>query len=341
MAFVKYPNSNSLKNEIAKKNLKPLYLFLGPEEGEKDKFIADISSILFKNNPLAKESTGRFHCENGEINEAAGFALLNSMFSQTKLCVLYNIDTIAAADKKTAEEIINGLPPGTTLIATSVKNQPPAVLSNALLKKIEVVQFWRRFDNDIHKYIMAALKKHGYDAAPDVLNIIAANNNNDIRKIDETLEILISSAGEKIIGAEFVMSIISDNSEASVFDFTDALFQKNKKAPAYYKKLIDEGESEQRIFNMILREISLLEKYYIAESETGSITEALERCGIVKKHQDKFLNITRHFNKEKLGEIYSLAMKADYKRKSANRRGLMSDPIMSFINGIIFSDASQ
>ena len=338
MAYTKYPNSNFLKAELTKKNLKTIYLFLGPEEGEKDKFIADISSILFKNNPLAKESTGRFHCENGEINEAAGFALSSSMFSQTKLCVLYNIDTIASADKKTLEEIINDLPSKTTLIITSVKSQPPAVLSGTILKKIEVIQFWRRFDNDIHKYISAILQKRGYETDPGVLNIIAANNSNDIRKIDETLEIIVSSATEKTISAEFVMSVISDNSETSIFDFTDALFQKNKKAFAYYKKLIDDRESERRIFSMILREISLLEKYYTAESETGSVTEALERCKIEKKHQDKFLNFTRCFHKEKLGEIYGLAMKADYKRKSANQHGLMSDPLMSFINGMIFND---
>ncbi|MCL1911807.1 MAG: DNA polymerase III subunit delta [Leptospirales bacterium] len=338
MAYTKYPNSNFLKAELGKKKLKPMYLFLGPEEGEKDKFIADISSILFQNNPLAKESTGRFHCEDDEINEAAGFALSSSMFSQTKLCILYNIDAIAPSEKKPLEEIINDLPAGATLIATSLKNQPPAVLSNAMLKKIETIQFWRRFDNDIHRYISAAFKKHGYEAAHDVLNIIAVSNNNDIRKIDEALEIIIGSAAQKTVSAEFVTSIISDNSDTSIFDFIDALFQKNKKALVYYKKLMDRGESEQRIFGMILKEISLLEKYYTAESETNSVTEALERCGIREKQQDKFLGFTRFFHKEKLGEIYSLAMKADYKRKSANRRELMSDPLVSFISGMIFSD---
>jgi len=134
------------------------------------------------------------------------------------------------------------------------------------------------------------------------------------------------------------MSIISDNSETSIFDFIDALFQKNKKAIVYYKKLADGGENEQRIFSMILKEISLLEKYYTAESETGSVTEALEKCGIETKRQDKFLNFTRHFGREKLGEIYNLAMKADYKRKSAGRRGFMSDPLVSLISGMIFSD---
>jgi len=338
MAYTKYPNSNFLKAELAKKNLKNVYLFIGPEEGEKDKFITDISSILFKDSTLSKESTGRFHCENGEINEAADFALSSSMFSQTKLCILYNIDVIALANKKIIEEIIDGLPTGTTLIATSVKNQPPAALSGTALKKIEVIQFWRHFDNDIHRYIAAALKKRGFEAAPNVLGIIATNNGNDIRKIDETLELLIGSAAEKTISVEFVMSIISDNREASIFDFIDALFQKNKNAILYYKKLADEGESEQRIFSMILKEISLLEKYYAAESETGSATEALEKCGIEKKHQDKFLNVTYHFGREKLGEIYNLAMKADYKRKSAGRRGLMSDPLVSLISGMIFSD---
>jgi DNA polymerase III delta subunit len=343
MAFVKYPNAKVLKAELAKKKLQRMYLFLGEEEGEKDKCIAEISSILFNKGNTAAESIGRFHCENGEIMEAAAFALSSSMFSNTKLCVLYNIDAIPAAKKNQPailDEIVDGLPDGTTLITSAIKNMPPSSLSAASLKKFQVIQFWRYFDSDISAYIATNLRKHGFQTEDGVVNLIITNTGNDIRKIDEAIEILVNSSSGKTISRESVISVISDDAEVSIFEFSDALFQKDKRALFYYKKLRDSGMSEQKIFGEILRQVGLLEKYYLA-SETESITEAMDTCGIGKKYQDKFINFTRSFGREKIGALYALLMKADYERKSGKAQSVISDPLFNFINSAIFSDTLQ
>ncbi|MDR3237792.1 MAG: hypothetical protein LBT84_04735, partial [Spirochaetia bacterium] len=223
MAFVKYPNAKVLKAELAKKKINRMYLFLGEEEGDKDKCIAEISSILFNESNYAAESIGRFHCENGEIMEAAGFALSSSMFSNTKLCVLYNIDAIPAGKKNQPiilDEIVDGLPDGTSLIATTIKNMPPSSLSAGALKKFQVIQFWRYFDSDISAYITANLRKHGFQTEDGAVNLIIANTGNDIRKIDEAIEILINSSSGKTISRESVISVISDDAEVSIFEFS-------------------------------------------------------------------------------------------------------------------------
>jgi DNA polymerase III delta subunit len=98
---VKYPNSKKLMADLAKKDLRRMYLFMGEEEGEKDKCIAAISSILFSSQGDAGIYTGRFHCENDELMQAADFALSGSMFSPARLCVMYNIDGVKG-ERKTA-----------------------------------------------------------------------------------------------------------------------------------------------------------------------------------------------------------------------------------------------
>ncbi len=79
--------------DLDKKRLARAYLFLGEDDGEKDKAVGRIAALM----PVgdgAEHSPGRFHCEMGELMQAADFALNRSMFSDARLCVLLNVDAI-------------------------------------------------------------------------------------------------------------------------------------------------------------------------------------------------------------------------------------------------------
>lgn len=353
--MVKYPNARALKSSLAKKEIKPLYLFLGEEEGEKDNYINEIKSILFKDSSDAAESSRRFHCELGDFMEGAAFALSSSMFSSTKLCILYNIDAISSEASGEHEntkgkknkvgdifnELVSDLPDDTYLVVTTSKPQPPKVISASSLKKFEVIQFWRHFDSDMSNYIKSNLAKHGLSLEDGALNMILERTGKDIRKADAAIEILINAQSTDI-SRELVLSVISDEAEISVFNFSDALFQRDKRAIAYYKKLIDAGLSESRIFSEIMRQTALLEKYYSLTDKLDSISGTLEACGIAQKFQDKFLSFTRAFSKEQVTSLYKELMRTDYKRKNSRKsKSILSDPILLLINDIVFNDTLQ
>jgi len=104
---VKYPNAKQFKRELDGDRLERLYLFLGEEEGEKDKCINRIMVMAF-NDPFERSHAScRFHMENDEFMTAADFVLSPSMFSSLRVCVIYNIDALRATAAARFRELVN------------------------------------------------------------------------------------------------------------------------------------------------------------------------------------------------------------------------------------------
>jgi DNA polymerase III delta subunit len=89
---VKYPNAKLFRQELERHRLDPAYLFLGEEEGEKDKYINRIIEMALPDQYMRTNAAGRFHIENEEFNSAVDFALSPSMFSSCRVCVMYNLN---------------------------------------------------------------------------------------------------------------------------------------------------------------------------------------------------------------------------------------------------------
>ena len=341
MSPVKYPNAKKLKSDLAKKELHRCYLFLGEEEGEKDKCISMISSILFSDQGDASNYTRRFHCENNELMEAADFALSSSMFSSRKLCIMYNIDGVRASkeSRSVLDDLFSNIPDDTTLIVTTIKNRPPDNITAAFLKKFEVIQFWRYFDNDIHNYIMTTIRKNGQTMEERALNLLIERTGRDIKKIDEALELIRYSGSRDTITYDTVETIVNDSSETSVYDFLEYLFRKEKRALVSFRKLIEEGVNEGRILFEIIRQVEQLEKYYQLTDGNASTSEAMDRCGIYKKNQEKFLGYTRHFDRRAVNGLYKKLAWTDYRRKSGQTGpGIMANPVFNLITEMIVND---
>lgn len=342
MAEEKYPTQKELKAELAKGKIVGKYMFLGEEEGEKDKFILAIKNFMFQNNEEA--TVGRFHCENDEFMQAAEFALSQSMFSSKKLCILYNIDSIKLSRQaKTkskampADEIITELPAETVLIATSVKNKPPAVFSPSVLKQFAVFQFWPYFDRDIQNYITAELKKRNFTVERGAIELLLARTGKDIRKIDEALEILVCSCNETIVKQSDIVNFVSDIGDASVYDFAYMLLRRDPAALSLYGKLTGSGATDVQIFSAILRQIEILEKFHSIADTSSSLTDAMLKCGVFKKKHDDFLQTARAFPKGKTGILYNAAAKADRKRKSGIKAdSITSSPVFEMVTEILF-----
>ena len=84
----KYQNAKQFKRELDDDRLERMYLFLGEEEGEKDKCINRILVMAFDDQSERAHSTGRFHVENDEFMKAAEFILSPPLFTSRRVCVM-------------------------------------------------------------------------------------------------------------------------------------------------------------------------------------------------------------------------------------------------------------
>jgi DNA polymerase III delta subunit len=329
------PNSKELKKELSQKSLKNIYLFMGEEEGDKDNLIKAIIHLSFKD---SEPSVGRFHIDNDEFLQACDFALGNSMFSTKKLCILRNIDSLRISKDNTAlmKELISQRPEGTILIFTTEKKSPPGIFPKDLMNQVFPYQFWKFFDSDLIQYIKVNLKKENVTIEGKALTKLIELTGNDIKKVDDAIEMLINSGLKLYSSEDEITNLIHDVKNITLFDFIDSLFSKNKKSLSLLKKLLDEGTPELLILNMIIRQVDILTSYKNKTSNGINKDDALKQCGVLPRNKEHFIRLNATYNIETLKKIYLKAAKSDYALKSSSPKNrLTSNPIFILSSEIL------
>lgn len=332
-------NSKQFSLEFEKKGVEKIYLFLGEEEGEKDKFISKIASRLFPDDQTRKNSTGRFHIENGESLQAADFALSVSMFSDIKLCIMRNIDGASSRDaRRIISEVLDSLPQSTYLVMTSTLNRVPEPLTATQAKKIKTVQFWRMFESDLQKYVLSTLKAFGTTIEDRALSILIDLTGNDIKKIDEAVEMIRFSGETGRITEQTVRDFVADVRESRLSDFTEMLFRKDRKALGLIERLLNDGVPELFIIASILRYAESMEKYNSLLSTGTDSASALKLSGVYQKNSQIFAEQASIFRDSRLKKVFISAAKADRSIKSSRfDSAIVSNPVFICAEEIIFS----
>ncbi len=345
MSQRKFPTSKQFSSEIKKGLKHSIYLFLGEAEGDKDKLINQMLDQFFTDPEDRRNNTGRFFINtdknsDDELLLAADFAMAGSMFSQKRVCIIRNFENVKSSEnsKVVIRDMISGLTDGTVMIITAAQNQPPALLDKQPDSIIHVVQFWKQFDSDLFSYIKKTLSERKISVEERIIPLILELTGNDIRKIDELIDMISYSAGDINLNENIIRDLAGDVKEISVFDFTDILFRKEKKSLDYLRKLIEEGTAELLILSMILRQADSLEKYYSLLDAKLNQDEALLKLGLAssKLRREKFLEAVKRFSREDLRKLYPLAAKTEYMLKSGGTgSSLTGNPVFILASEII------
>lgn len=334
---IKYPNSKQFKRELDDERLDGRYLFLGEEEGEKEKFVERICRIAIEKPLERKNSTGRYHVDNDEFMAAADFALSPSMFYSRRICIMYCIDALPVNRHGALFlEMMDALPDSTILIMTSRENRPPAFMKPGMLEKIKTVQFWRYFDSDIFNYITMSFKRLGIDADERAITLLIERTGNDIKKIDDAIDMIRFSGATGPVTVETVQNSVDDVKDASLFDFVDMLFKRDRRALTICKKIHDEGTPALKTLYLVVRQAEMLERYYSLVEEGVAVEESMKQAGVYSKNKENFWRYTELFPAHRLKRVFSLISGADYALKSGTRpQQLLSDPIFSLASEMI------
>jgi DNA polymerase III subunit delta len=332
---VKYPNAKQFKRELDADRLERLYLFLGEEEGEKDKCINRIIVMAFPDTLERSHAAGRFHIENDEFLAAADFALSPSMFASRRVCVMYNVESLRTPAR--FQEIIRELPDSAILILTSREVRPPAFMT-PVLEGFKVVQFWRYFDNDIHSYVRMRIQKLGLTMDERAVELLIERTGNDIKKIDDAMDMIRFSGEFGNVDEDAIRNFIEDVREASVFDLVDALFKREPRALGLFRKLHEEGTPDLRVVYQILRQAEMIEQFYLLTERGSSPDEAMTKAGVYSKNRDNFWRYTESFPRPRLRRVFTMISAVDQRLKSGGlRRELVADPVFNMVTEMVYS----
>ena len=325
MAQKKYPTSKQFSAELKKGLKHSIHLFLGEAEGDKDKVIGQILGQLFTNEEDRRNNSARFfitedRSSGEELLAAADFAMSGSMFSTTRACIIRNFENVkpVEANRAVVKDMITGLAGGTLLIITSSQNQPPPLLDKFPEETIHAVQFWKQFDSDLVSYIRKAIADKGVKLEDRLVTLMIELTGSDIRKIDELIDMLEYSAKDTQVNEGIIRDLAGDAREMNVFEFTDLLFRKERRALPCLKRLIEEGTAELMILGMIMRQAESIEKYYGYLDMKLSRDEALAKLGLAasKLRREKFIEAINRISRGNLKKIFPLIARAEYMLKS-------------------------
>lgn len=337
MSQKKFPVSKEFFLNIKKGISHSIYLLIGEAEGDKDKAIGQLLSLFFQSEEERNSNTGKFFLSNDRSSEeellaAVNFALSSSIFSPKKACVIRNFENLKSTEKTKmlVKDLTEELPENTLLIITTSSNDVPSSLAKIPEGKISVYHFWKQFDSDLLNYIKVEIKNKKIHVEEKFISLILELAGNDIKKIDSILDMLqyLSASSNTQITESLIRDLAGDIRDFNIFDFTDSLFLKEKRCLKILKKLIEEGTDALFIINMIIRQIDLMDRYFTLIKSGLTEDEALKKIGIPGKlKKEKFLDITRLFNQDRLKKLYIFAAKAEAMAKSGSyKTNLLSNP---------------
>jgi len=331
------PVARDLYAELGKKRTARIYLFLGEDEGEKDKAVLRIADLVLAEDS-AGHALGRFHCESGELMQAADFALSRSMFADARLCVMLNVDAASgtAAGAALLSEVFASLPDSTTLVLTSSANRPPKGLES--VPGMSVFQFWPPFEKDLAAYVARTLAAWGMTIDAGAARVLIDLVGRNVRAVDGALEKLRNSGFERV-SVETVLSIVGGERERSVFEFVDALFRGDRSSLARLKNLIENNCPELLILNQIARQADSIERFHRAVRGGDTEDEALRKASVPPRAGGAFVEMARANPIIKIKRIYPLLGSADSALKSHRAsRGVVASPLFDLSREMLAMD---
>jgi DNA polymerase III delta subunit len=342
----RYPNSKQFRKELESGlPASTLYLFLGEEEGEKDKVIQLLLDRLLPGMEDRRGVVALFRAEEpGEIVRAAEFAVSPSMFSSSRVCVLRDAEKTPGGKSSAdlARDMVENLAGGTTLIVTTGDNRPPSLIPADLLGRFRVVQFWRLFDQDIHNYVVHSVKKMGMEIDDDAVVRLLDLTGRDIKKIDEALDMIRFSGETDTVTAGLVKDFVHDVKRVTIFEYLDHFFSGDPRAMGELKKLLDAGTPDLLVLSMIMKEAESMERYLHLSSGGASRDEAMKGAGVNPRAADHFLRRLTRYDAGALRVLFGEIARVDRALKGAGRsRQLLTHPLFELTESVVRRSPGQ
>ena len=245
------------------------FLFLGEEEGEKEKAIARIRTLYFGNE---EGEFSIFHAENGELMKAASFLLSSSMFSKKKMAVIKGMGSSSKSTAEKEEEGATASRKNEASIASQIFGEDNFIVvfstssktcPTALKKQLGLLQqviFYPPFENDVSTYIAAELKKKGKTLSADSIRFVTSLVGRSYEKADDAIEKIEFGSDTGSPDIRDLRLLLSETREISVFEYIDALFAQKKNSFSLLKGVLDEGSHELQVLALVNRKLRETER---------------------------------------------------------------------------------
>ncbi len=199
----------------------PVYLLVGPEEGEKQEFIHSITQG-FEKATGEKPETYRFYSGQTDMADVVSLLQNGSLFSSYKFVTVLQIDELKKADLQMLSDYISSADSSATLFLLTHEYRAPAQLTK-VVPKAQQKTFFELFEDKKREWLIRYFRRAELSVDDDAIEMVLELVENNTLEMKNAADKLILYFGKgTALGADDIEEYIYHSKEENVF----TLFQK-------------------------------------------------------------------------------------------------------------------
>lgn len=317
-------DSQKLYKDLDSKKLSPLYFLFGDEP-----YLLNQCVARFKFSALDESAVdfnySLFYAKEAEVEQIKDVVETLPAFAPQRLVILKNLQDFKDNELQELESLITNPVPSTVFVMFADKVDKRKKFFKLLLDKASSVEFKKPFDNQVPQWIMHICKGAGLKIANEAIHRLHHLVGNNLTELESQIFKIQDYIDTKTtIELADVNAVVSVSREESVFDFTEALGQKDRvNALEQLVNLMDQGQHPVSIIGVVLRHIRILIMVRTGMDQGFGGAKLAGLAGVPPYFIETYCDQARLWPIKKLEEMILVLHETD--------RALKSSPVSSHI----------
>jgi len=309
-----------LTRELKSAKLRPVYLLWGPETLLIDRALAEIEKQALLGAMIAF-NCDRFRAREAGAAEVVAAAQTLPMIAERRLVVVKELEAWRVEEQEKLVPYLEAPAPGTCLVLVAEEVDARRKMAKAVQAKGAMVEFKHPYPSQLPALIKEMAGARGKSIEPDAVELLIELKGNYLQMLEQELEKLALYLGaQKTITREHVAESVADTKLSVVFEFTDAVGERNaEKALRVFQRMMETGEAPLAMLGMVARHFRLIWKIQALQQERKAPAEIAQETGLNRFILEKtYLPQSRNFRARDLGRLSSALADLDFALKSSS-----------------------
>ncbi len=310
------------ESKHAPHGLKPVYYIYGAEDYLAEEALKDIRSAALKGG-FESMNYHAYDGKSAEPTEVISVASTFPAFSDRRVVVVKNAESIKAAQEKEYYEYIKNPSPAACLVFVSgaAKIDKSADFFRYLDEKGYLKACGRLYERDLLIWIKKEAKRQGKEITDTAAQKLLQIAGERLREIKGELDKIILFAGEKpVVDDSDVEDAGLDCREETIFNLSDAIGSKDvKRALKVFGKV--SGEEPVKVLGAISRQIRILFKLKALVKKGVAGPRLAGALGVPQFHLEGYIKRSRCFTERELKKAIFTLKAADTDLKTGRMSG--------------------
>ena len=321
-------NWNEFYKAISGDQLKPVYLFVGPEEYIKREALQNLRQKLL---PPGLEALNEVTLEGVTAQQITDAAETMPMMCERRIVVVRDWAPLMANKSKNEDDEVAWMrkwlenPPGSCVLVFYMRGEMDKrkKMSALLAQKAETVSFEFLSDAELSKWANKRLKPQGKKIAANAMNTLTYMAGRELTRLCGELDKLSAYVGEQRgeIVADDVRAVVSASLEYNVFELLNHLLAGDmQKAQALVNSLLQGGQTAIGLLSMLTRQIRQMAHMKCALDAGTPVPVVQEQLKLHPYAAKRIAQQCQRLSADWLTRLYETCVGTDYAVKSGSLR---------------------